>query len=274
MSENIFPGIVYLDTGIISHLAKNKQLWPKLADFLKQNDLALGVSQALVVELSDATGLHSVLAELFVYVPSYILKHVETIVAEEVKAHPKKRTETLVDPSNAPNGLHGLQEGLLSMFSSSKLHSMRGYQLLFAPQMPSRHAQLKKNFSPSKKGVYTRKQADKFADIQVLQWLDSTHHDFLMELNNRREDFHPEVFLSIRLFAHVIFYKYYLGRREPNDRSDFGDLYHLFPIPYCELVITERDLCEVLNQIKRNHDTLTSTAVYNIGFFNDWTWQR
>jgi hypothetical protein len=71
----------------------------------------------------------------------------------------------------------------------------------------------------------------------------------------------------------VIFYKYYLGQREPKKLSDFGDLAHLFVLPYCELAVMERDLCNVLNQIKRNQDTLKTTIVRDVNFFVDWSWQ-
>lgn len=106
-----------------------------------------------------------------------------------------------------------------------------------------------------------------------MQWLAGTHRDFLAGFQDNIENFHPEIFLSIRLYAHVIFYKYYLGQREPKKLSDFGDLAHLFPIPYCELAIMERDLCNVLNQIKPHQDTLNLTTVSDIDFFKNWNYQ-
>jgi len=82
------------------------------------------------------------------------------------------------------------------------------------------------------------------------------------------------VFRSVRLFALVNFYKYYLGRREPSRLSDFGDFGHLGFLPYCDLAVMERDLCEVLNQIKQHHDVLDSTEVRNIDFLRDWKWRK
>lgn len=273
MPEYNFSRFAYFDTNIISHLAKNKHLWPKLFEFLTQNGLTLGISGAQVAELSDAKSLHQTLAEMFVIVPSATLKTWDVILDEEVKAHPQKRTDSLLYyPLNAilfePNGLQKLQYFL----SSKDLDDARKDQLYHARQFAKRHAELKGNFPQSKTGKYSRDQADEFAWIMVIQWLGNTHRDFLAGFQNRIVSFHPEVFLSIRLFAHVIFYKYYLGRREPSKTSDFGDLAHLSVIPYCELAIMERDLCNVLNQIKRNQDTLASTVVRDIDFFEDWVW--
>lgn len=273
MSANYtFSRFVYFDTNIISHLAKNIDLWRPLFDFLKQKDLTLGVSSAQVVELSDAKGLHEDIVALFLSVPSGLLKTWDMILDEEVKAHPHERTESLLlYPLNAmliePGGIKKLQ----SFLPSKELHIARKDQLEHARQMAQRHANLKDNFPPSKMGKYTRQQVNEFAWMMVMQWLASTHRDFLVGFQNGIESFHPEAFLSVRLFAYVIFYKYYLGQREPKRRSDFGDLAHLPHIPYCELAVMERDLCNVLNQIKGHQDILKSTIVRDIDFFADWS---
>jgi hypothetical protein len=117
MQEHTFSRFVYFDTNILSHLAKNKQLWSKLSEFLTQNDLTLAVS-VQVAELSDAKSLHQSLTELFVSVPSALVKSWDVILNEEVKAHPQKRTETLLTyPLNAvifeQDGIQKLQEFFL-----------------------------------------------------------------------------------------------------------------------------------------------------------------
>lgn len=274
MSEFTFSRFVYCDTNILSHLAKNEHLWPRLFEFLDQGDLTLGLSGAQIAELSDAKSLHQSLARLFVTVPSALLKNPDTVLAEEVRSHPQGRSELLLMyPLNAILLEEGGFEKLSGFLSSTNLSEARKDQLKHAQQMAGRHAQLKGNFPPSKTGNYIREQADEFAWMEVMQGLASTHRGFLARFQNNIKDFHPEIFLSIRLFAHVIFYKYYLGRREPKGIPDFGDLGHMFLIAYCDLAIMERDLCNVLNQIKLHHDTLASTVVRDIDFFGDWGWQ-
>jgi len=266
-----FSRVAYFDTNIISHLAKNKQLWPKLDEFLVQHGFILGMGIAQLMELSDAPGLYQSLAELLSAVPSGLLKQENTIVDEEVEAYPGRRTETLFHPFTFRNP-EELWRDLPDLLSSSKMNDMREFQLRYSRLMPLRHEQVKNNFPPLKTGNYNREQANQFARVLTVQWLHSSYHDFIMGFNDNPAGFHPEVFLSIRLFALVIFYKYYLRRRDPKKVSDFGDLYHLFLIPYCNLVVIERDLCNVLNQIKRNHDILTSTVIHNIDFFADGGW--
>lgn len=275
MSEDMFSDFVYFDTNILSHLAKNRSLWSDLFEFLKKNDLTLGLGSAQVAELSDARRLYASLTALLMSVPSAILKTWDVIVAEEVIAHPQRRTEALLlTPLNQllleADGL----DRLSGFFSSGELANARRDQLDHAEQMADRHTLLKQNFPPARSGKYTRKQAEEFEFGVVLQWLVTDHRDFLKAMQKDIGSFHPEVFLSIRLYAQVLFHKYYLGQREPRKLSDFGDLGHLFYIPYSKLAVMERDLCNVLNQIKRHHDTLDSTVVRNIDFFDDWDCER
>jgi hypothetical protein len=272
MYEYTFSRFAYLDTNILSYLAENRNLWPKLLEFFRQNDLTMGVGGPQVAELSDADRMHKDLVSLFVSVPTGILKNWDMIIDEEVRSHPQRRVETLLFFAlNAillePNGL----DKLLYFLSSKDLKEARSDQLFYASKMQNRMEELKGNFPPSKSGKYTKTQADEFAIYMVMQWLAIDHKDFLVSLRcqSNIEDFHLDVFLSIRLYAYVIFYKYYLGQREPRKLSDFADLGHFFMIPYCEMAIMERDLCNVLNQIKNNHDILESTEIHNIDYIYD-----
>ena len=78
-----------------------------------------------------------------------------------------------------------------------------------------------------------------------------------------------EVFRSIQLFAYFVYYQYYLDNRVPKEISDFGDLFHLFYIPYCKMVIIERDMCNILNKIKSHGQILSNVNVRNIDFFKE-----
>lgn len=271
MSKHSFSRFAYLDTNIISHLSKNRNCWPGLAKFCSQNDITIGISDTAISELSDANRLHNDLVVLLMRVPSAILKNQHTILEEEVKAYPKMRTEILGYPLNSilleNNGIDRFRNFL----SSHKLKNARGNQLDCAKQMPDKLTQLKNNFQPSKSGKYTRNQAEEFVWRIIVQILGYSHRAFLLQFKNSSLDKHlnTEVFKSISLYAYVMFYKYYLGRREPSKRSDFADLGHLFHIPYCKYVVIENDLCNILNQIKKNHEILGGVEIKNIKFVKE-----
>ena len=271
MTKYSFTRYAYFDTNILSFLAKNRKYWPKLLEFLGQNDFTVGISDTVFSELSDANKMHRELAVLLMSMPTGRLKDQQTILEEEVGAYPQMRSEILGYPLNSllleKNGL----EKLSDFFNSSELKNERENQLDFAKQMLDRLTQLKGNFAPSKSGQYTRNQTEDFVWRMIIQLLVINHRDFLLQFKDRLFDkhFHTNVFQSIRLYAYVIFYKYYLGQREPKEKSDFADLGHLFTIPYCELVVLERDLCEILNQIKRNHNILKCVEIKNIDFIKE-----
>lgn len=267
MPEYTFSRFIYLDTNIVSYFANNEASWPSLFQFLRDEDLTLGIGAGQVAELSDAERLHWDVARFFFSVPTGLITSWDKILAEEVRAHPERRTGTLLAyPLNAmltePNGF----QRLIQFLSSDSLAGARANQLRAAQRMPDRHSELKSNFPPGADGTYSRDQADEFAELQVLQWLADNHREFLQGFQDDATRLNFDVFLSVRLFGYVIFYKYYLGRRDPTRPSDFGDLSHLCAIPYCELAVMERDLCNILGQIKRNHSILESTKMHDIDF--------
>ncbi|MBU7044890.1 MAG: hypothetical protein HXS54_00520 [Theionarchaea archaeon] len=269
MSKFTFSQFIYLDTNIISHIAKNRSIWSQLIDFLYENDLCIGINVQFA-ELCDAKSLHRNIAELFMFLPSASIKTFEEVVYEEIKSHPQIRSDSLLLLPYNQLPFEDGKTAIEDFLKSPKLREVRKNQLRSATQFRNRHYQLKLNFPPPKSGNYTRQQADEFAWMWVIQYLAIHHPDFMISFNDKMEEFHPDAFLSLRLIALVLFYKYYLGRRDPKKLSDFADLFHLYVIPYCKTVIMERDLCNIMHQIRSHHNILETTSIYNIDFFKNW----
>lgn len=266
-----YSNFIYLDTNIISELVKSKIYCPSFANFLLSNDLCIAISDAHFAELYDFKYSYEELARFLLLIPSAMIKTRDKIIEEEIKSHPNKRTKSLrAIPINQLILEEDGHNKLMNYFSSYKLGRARKEQLQSAKKMLGVHKKLKPNFPPSSSGKYTKNQANDFADIITIQWLGVDHKKFLKPFIKNIKNFKPEIFLSIRIFAYTIFYKYYLQNREPNKLSDFGDLFHVFYIPYCKIAIMERDLCNVLNQIKQNSDILNDVKIENIDFFKDW----
>jgi len=270
-----FTHFVYFDTNIYSHLAKNINLWKPLLNFLLQHDLCNSFSSANLSELADATSLHDNLTNLLLCMPSVVIKTWDMILEEEIHSHPiYPHITLLLDPIIRLAIKENGHEELKSWFKSKELINAREEQKTYAKQMKIIHSGYKENFPPSSSGKYIRQQADEFADFIILQWLSGTHRQFLGKFKNNATDLNTKVFQSIRIFGLVNYYKYYLGNRSIKKLSDFGDFAHLCFLPYCDLVIIEKDLCNILNQIKKNHDILQNTTIKNIDFFNDWQFEN
>jgi len=269
MSQEItFSRFAHFDTNILSILAKNQSLWQPLQDFLYDNDLCLAIGEGQFAELNSDDRLHQPLNDLLTAVPSAIIKNHQIILDEEVKAHPDKRTDTLLQyPLNSLFGTNDLSNYL----SSSELTEARNEQKLNSQIWMQRLIALQSNFPPDKNGKYTRGQAPLFAWTMTIQELQAEYLSFLKQFQEDASKFNDETFLSIQINAYVTFYKYYLQGQQPKP-SDFGDMFHLHAMPYCKLVVVERNICEVLNQVKKNSSVLKGVVVKNIRFLDDWEW--
>jgi hypothetical protein len=269
MSQEIsFSRFVFFDTNIISNLAKDPSLWGPLQDFLYRDDLCIAVSGPLAAELSSAPGLHGPVNDLLTSVPSALIKTADLILDEEVQAHPQRRSETLMQFSL--NQLYGTQD-FARYLSSPELAEAREGQHVGRQVWTQRLEDQKSNFPPSKTGKHKSDQADLFAWCLTIQQLAGSHPEFMQRFKNDVANFKAEVFPSAQIMGYALFYKYYLAGLTPKD-SDFGDMFHLHAMPYCKLVVVERNMCEVLKQIKRNHKALDGVVLKNLKFLKDWNW--
>ena len=269
--EHSFSQFVYLDTCIFSHVTKTLSLWRPLQDFLVANDLTLAVTGAHLLELSRATALHDDLTALLVGLPSAAIKPEEDVLREEIAAHPHKRMDSLLlCPLNQELLVPGGLERLRAQLRSPMLQNHWPTHKKLSSMLPERWEQIKDNYPPGPTGRYTKDQALEFATFLTYQKLASVDLEFLTSFKERIQELDATVFRSVMIRGLVTFYKYYLDQRTPNDRSDLGDLMHLYPIPYCRLAVFERDLCSTLRKVAGNDEILSSTRIDNIDFFKSW----
>jgi len=107
-----------------------------------------------------------------------------------------------------------------------------------------------------------------------LQQLQGLHDDFLQQFAGKAKTIEFDVFRSAQIMSYVVFYKYYMAGHEPKPPNDFGDAFHLHPLPYCKLALMERNMCEVLRQIKKRTKLLDGVVMKNIDFLKDWEWEE
>jgi hypothetical protein len=261
-----FSRFAYFDTNVLSELAKRPEMVGALQAFLLREDLTVAVS-AQVAELSDVERLHDRLVGVLLALPSAIIKTSDQVLDEEVRAHPSERTDSLLlYPLNGLFIEQGGPEQLKGFLRSAGLRSARDGQRESASVMPARHEELKKNFPPGPDGKYSRSQAAFFAFALTVQWLTGSHRPFLEQFQTDVSQLRVEAIRSVRLHAFVLFYKYYLGGRDPKKPSDFGDLFGLYALPYCVLAVVERDLANVLTQIQKYDPVLTNVEIRDISF--------
>lgn len=264
--------IAYFDTNIISELSQNENedLVRSLSNFFIRHNMVLGFGEGNILELSDAERQYHSIISLILHFPSVILRLESEILKYEISSYldPSFPVSVIRGPIN-PILLEtdGLKK-LYDLLAHPEIKKERANQKRLAKLLGSVHEQARKNFPPHQNGTYSPSQADDFVRRIVEQRLEQAHPEFV----RANQDVRSEVFKSIQLYAYVIFYKYYIGRQQPKKLSDFGDLFHLAVLPYCDLVVLERSLCEILKQVKRNHPILANTEIRNIDFVRKREW--
>jgi hypothetical protein len=261
-----YSGCVYFDTNIISIAVEHPEWYRPLFNFLIKYNLYIAFSDALLIELSQATRKHDEFNTFFTILPSAKIKSFEAVIEEEVKSYPKMRTDSLLLwPTNIEFG----KQTIASWLISDEIKEARRKQLLYAKNMKQHLESVKSNLPSSTQGKYNKAQAEMFAWLITLQWLRKNQPDFVKKLIDNKHPLKAEVFPSIQLFAYYVYYRYYLDNRQPRELSDFGDMFHLFYFPYCKIIILERDMCNILNKIKSHSKMLDGVEVVNIDFFNN-----
>lgn len=265
MSKFSFSRFIYLDTCIFSELVKRQKLIPPFSNFLVQNDLCIAVSQALWLELSPKKHTHQTIDAILTLLPSAVIKEPSEVLAEEVASHPNKvEVPLLKSPLNLLMGTQFIQQEL----SGIETANARRKLLRDSPLLTQKLNQLKPNFPPSESGKYPLARAELYADIITLQWLAMEHPSFVKQFSEKVSNLNTDVFQSVKIFAYYTYYKYY-NQNKAVSKTDFADLFHLYCMPYCHTVVVERDMCNILNQVKQNHRILKEVSVKNMDFLNE-----
>jgi hypothetical protein len=261
--------VAYFDTNIIGELVACPGCWDQVERFLLSNNLVLGISEATLLELSDAKRSHTRLAEFLHAVPSGLLKLADTVLAEEVQAYPNARSETLfhghVLRSPSDKGTVSILEAL---FQRKEILEARDKQLQDEPVFVQRASGIRKQCQEH--GWSTVDDAWRYAVPIVLQYLAKNHRQFFLQFRGRELELRPEAFKSMWLFVLVQYYQYCIHKKKPQ-YTDFGDFHHVFPIPYCKIVVVEKLLCQVLRHIKLHDEVLVGVEIENIDFIRNLT---
>ena len=259
------PKLIYLDTWVYRFLINNKNFVPKMIEYLKTNVLFPAVSDIIFMELYPHSEYHEKLNTLLPILNSVVVRDSEYILNEEIKSYPKTFNESITNPNAFLISLlfsNNLKEKLTSLYLEWK--DFRNY----AKQMERKLYEVMYNYPKGKNGKYSKEQAEDFTKEIIKQWLSQTHPKFIASTftSDSFHDIKTEVFKTLQLFAFYIFYKYYIGKRKPKKLSEFGDLFHLFYIPYSKIAVLERDQCSVLRKIQNDYKICKNVKIKNIDF--------
>ncbi len=261
------PDLVYLDTWVYRFLIDNTEYTSKLFNYLLKNILYPAISDILLIELSPKQQYIEKISFLLCSLNSILVRNSYEIMHSEVENYPRKYYNSII----VPNGYL-----LADLFTLNIKKSLSSNQVgIEWDNFRSDSRKMKKkleavinNYPLGNSGKYVKEQAEEFAKILTVQWLSKEHPEFI-KLNfdkNTINNIKIKMFKGLQTYAYYIFYKYYIGKRKADKISDFGDLFHLFYIPYCKLAVLERDQCSILRKIQKDSSILENVRIENIDF--------
>ena len=261
--------IYYLDTCVWSALAESEVAQAGCISYFQSSGRAVALSYFTLFELSRASKIFPGSDALFSQLrqQTYIPCLYDQVIESELKSFPriwKMRwlpLSLLIEESN-PRILQALANNPYFVKSRDELYQFGRDHFMSLERF-------KKNFPPLHGDEYTVDDASCFAWGTAMDYLGRHFPHFLKShwkfISKRGFDgLDSLLFLRIRYL--FVFFKYYLHGQSPRI-SDFLDLAHVSYAPYCSVFITERNACNVLNQIKSNGLMLSDTEILHVSDF-------
>lgn len=257
------PSVLYIDTNVYSEVVRNVDIRVRLCSLAADKTALIGLSTSNIIELEPVRRMHKELVQLLLQLPTVLLKPEDVVLEEEVDSYPSARQDPLYDALFYDPTADPEKHILTHMFSDPRVVSGARLHRENAAKAPARNNELQENFPVAASGRYERSQVASFAEQNAFQRLVGAHTDFVRrELDDGPMSMMP--FKSLRMFAYLLFWRFYLNRRTPNPSSDLGDLAHAQFYPYCRVVVTENDAAETLRQIKKHSDLLDGVEIMTL----------
>jgi len=260
------PNLVYFDTWVYRFLMDNTEYNSKIFHYLEKNILYPAISDILLIEISPKQQYLATINYLLCYLNSILIQNSDEILQKEVTIYPEEYTDSII----VPNGYL-----LTDLFTLNVQNKLSSDQVKIewekfrsdSNKMKQKLTEVINNYPLGKGGKYRKEQSKEFSKLITIKWLSQAHPEFIKSFNKDSiNEMKVELFKGLQTYAYYIFYKYYIGRRKPDKISDFGDLFHLFYIPYCKLAILERDQCSLLRKIQKDNTILEKVKIENIDF--------
>ena len=126
--------------------------------------------------------------------------------------------------------------------------------------------ELKTNFPPQSGDNYVPEDSEFFAWCNAVDYLGRHDIDFLKSFRDDASRFEAHRLPSVHIRSLFLFFKYYVHGKSPK-KSDFLDFAHVSYAPYCDVYVTERDVCNVLRRIKSLGLMLSGTRILRVSDF-------
>lgn len=244
--------LVQLDTNALSNVLKAKDDFLKiLMDKYSFGQYFFSYSPFSILEIKKNKFLYKRFCELFSIVPSFLLKGYHQLWGEEIALYNKKET---IDCTHFC--LHDIRtDGKL--LDETHVHSVFGHPKLVQAfnewdidkqSWFDRRLQTRKNLGFDLK--YDSSRILNYAKENVIEQLKTTFPSFFDQKRHNPDSLVVDDLRSFKIMAYMTYYKFHADKRVPVI-SDIYDILIAATAPYVDVIITEGQMADSLNKIKK-----------------------
>jgi hypothetical protein len=260
-----------VDTNAVSEMLKNPKRELRLFWEWALTDARSHVpcfSLFTLLELRRRSDIYDKFLETFGVFPCILLKGHEELIRDEMANYPDPSRVSAVSLAFGGRAVaphRGLDRALKAFFAQPGIGASESAWLAGRLDVVEGITSLVPNFPPQGRS-YTRKEIRHFLEVVVFQQIAMRSTDFARRVLATGQPVSIDAFPSLKMIALSVFHKFYVDRRKPSV-SDAFDLIISAPVPYVDAVITENQLAEAIQKIKRLDSFLGDLTVKTLRDF-------
>ena len=254
-----------LDTNALTSFIQNPIKW---IEYLKScfpvKNIVVCYSIFSVCELWYRQEIFEKYFDIFSWYPSLVLDGHESILKKEVfnYANSQLIDPILISPLGIKEDGCSQKELLIKLFTNKEFIERTHYWKKQESLVLNSIIGMKKNYKP-KNGSYSKKEIEFFNYVVSLEQIGLRAKEFAKSKLKNKEVINVNKFPSVKMTAYMVFYKFYPDNRNP-DNSDVFDFIITSICPYIDCIITEGNVCNIINKIKRNHKLLNGIQAFSL----------
>ncbi|MBS1515575.1 MAG: hypothetical protein JSS63_11105 [Bacteroidetes bacterium] len=255
-----------IDTCVISEILKNKkEIGSKIVPKFINERIMFCYTIQTIAELRKAPDIYNEFFSYMSIMPSFLLKNYNQLTEDEINSYVNKKS---VDPilfHIAMMKPESYYKEYQNMFERKELKHYFDSEKIDAPDTLKALLDWRGGFPPEKEN-YSTKEIEHWVELVSLKQILITHPEYYKRNITNLEAMNYTNFKSWNMIAYIVFYKFYFRHRNPKV-NDVNDILIVSALPYLDIIITEKDMCEQLRQIKAKHDIINHVELYTIKSF-------
>ena len=236
--------VCLLDTCVISDFYEDSSIYQNFLEMLIQENILIAISISTTLELKKVSERYEWFKNEFTKLPAFLIKPTDLLLRDELDKYPYENNEKFL-----LEYLFEKKELLDFLDKSEKFQNAVQYVEKDKTNVLNSILSLKENFPPDSNGKYSTSRINEFLERVTSQQLETFFPDWTAKFKpTTKMDFSK--FKSLRSQLLIAFWKFYLMKDRKAKKSDIFDITIVSALPYVDIVITEKNMKNDIDQIR------------------------